>query len=1232
MTDIFTLGLKADTTDIDRGAKSLDKFADSADGADKSTLDLRKGVNDTAKAIAAFGVTTVVALGGITVAAANTAREITNLATLSNLTTEEFQRAAFAARAYGIEQDKLSDILKDTQDKVGDFLTTGGGPMIDFFETVAPLVGVTADEFRGLNGKDALQLYVTSLEKANLSQAEMVFFLEAIASDASLLQPLLANNGAEFERLANRASELGTVLDDLDIKNLLEMKTAMSELTSISAGLSNVIGATLAPFVSDLTTKFNENAIEGQNVRDMMTELVGVGVAVAGVYANAARTFEIFGESLAVVAVATENSITFIGAQLDILSLKAKEASGEIGLAIAEGFNEGWILAIEGLEQFANATSPLVWLGIIDKWEFPTPEIDTAGFTASTDEVKEELLALEKIAAEAFDPLSDAFDDIKKSLMEPLPSNAFDEWFDSINKIIKQQRELQKEVAKTGKTADDTTGKTSKGEIDATFKKRNAELSSFKEIAQGASLLFDEQSKGREALAKADEAFTAIQMALSFQKASANALEAVSSAFAAPFPINFAAGAAMIGIMSGLGLFSGSGGGGGGPSVASADELQKTQGTGTVFGSDDQSQSILRSQERFEDISIDQLSELRSIRQSMSDLTSVMEQVTKTIIGGPGIGEFAGSRKVHDEGISFVSQSLGDVIDQGIVEAESFFTVRKGGKLRLRIQDLDDSIQREMSGIFEQIGNTINVGIDTLGLDTTKALESFIIDIGRVSFEGMSGEEIQNELNAIFSTQADLITEFLVPSLEEYQQIGEGLFDTLTRVTQEQAVFNDSIDKMGRSLSDLSSIIQIDIAQSIIELTGGAERFADLTSVFFEEFFTEEEKFEHLSGSLNDAVGDLGLSMFETREQFRAMVEGVDLTTESGQMLFASLLELAPAMDDFFDVLESGSEEIVIAENRITEARSETLRLLAEESKLIKSTQRDLGSELKTTLKGISTDFNEQRKAVSDLERERISMMNGQLSLVNGRISELAGLSSSLDRSISSLSGSQRDAAKSTIQSAIMAGRAGRSLTGLDLGGSIESLTNIDESKFSSEFELKAERARTANELKELKDLTEGQLSEAEKNALLIERQIETIKSASEREIEELNELQGIAEEEAQRRFDEEFQVLQGILDESTLQVNALLGIETGITTLADVQADLAAAIEALKEQIAANAIAVATAEAENKAQSASVEAPETENEKKNEELLTFIALKTQDNNDIFEDFNRLGMPVRVIS
>lgn len=138
---------------------------------------------------------------------------------------------AAAARTVGIEQDKFSDIIKDVNDKVGDYLITGAGPLADFFETIAPLVGVTADQFRDLSGPDALQLYVNSLQKANVSQAQMTFFLEAIASDATALLPLLTENGTEMKRLGKEAEEAGRIMSEDAVKGAEKMRKEFQSLT-----------------------------------------------------------------------------------------------------------------------------------------------------------------------------------------------------------------------------------------------------------------------------------------------------------------------------------------------------------------------------------------------------------------------------------------------------------------------------------------------------------------------------------------------------------------------------------------------------------------------------------------------------------------------------------------------------------------------------------------------------------------------------------------------------------------------------------------------------------------------------------------------------------------------------------------------------------------------------------------------------------------------------------------
>ena len=222
---------------------------------------------------AAAGATT--ALAAMTRATIQVANQTQQFAQVANTAPEAFQRWAGASRTVGIEQEKLADILKDVNDRVGDFLSTGGGPMADFFERVAPRVGVTADQFARLSGPEALQLYVDTLERAGLSQQEMTFYLEAMASDATRLLPLLRNGGAEMERLGAQADDLGAVLDASAIQALQRTQIALVGVSQVFEGVRNRIGVALAPAVEWLANTFVSLASEGGALRSALDALIG---------------------------------------------------------------------------------------------------------------------------------------------------------------------------------------------------------------------------------------------------------------------------------------------------------------------------------------------------------------------------------------------------------------------------------------------------------------------------------------------------------------------------------------------------------------------------------------------------------------------------------------------------------------------------------------------------------------------------------------------------------------------------------------------------------------------------------------------------------------------------------------------------------------------------------------------------------------------------------------------
>ena len=252
----------------------------------KQTAEMRKSFENLVTGIggAIAGVPAIV--GGLVTSSALAAKEISNLSNLAGLNTTEFQKYAAAAATVGIEQDKLSDIFKDTNDKVGDFLATGGGELKNFFETVAPQVGVTAEQFRNLNSADALQLYVSSLQKANVSQAQMTFFMEAIADEATALVPLLANGGEKFTELGDAAEAAGAILSFRTIAVSKEFSAELVEMQQSILGVKNGLANEFMPVLAQAAKDLNQFIADAGGTKKVTEALVASTVNIIVGVAN----------------------------------------------------------------------------------------------------------------------------------------------------------------------------------------------------------------------------------------------------------------------------------------------------------------------------------------------------------------------------------------------------------------------------------------------------------------------------------------------------------------------------------------------------------------------------------------------------------------------------------------------------------------------------------------------------------------------------------------------------------------------------------------------------------------------------------------------------------------------------------------------------------------------------------------------------------------------------------
>lgn len=265
---------------------------------------LTKSFSKMRDSVNSFGLIAVSAGAGATAAiiamADNMAKhnaELERFAYLAQTSVAEFQKMSVGAKMMGIEADKLSDIMKDWNERFGDFLTAGSGPLVDFMEQVAVKTEKGADgamklakELSKLSGPESMGLFVKKMEEANLSQDQMSFLMESMASDSTLLLPLLKNN-AEGMRLWGEAAErAGITMDEETLKASRELQVQTQMLDMQYEGLKKQLLSAVIPALVDVSEAMVDGDTSARGMADagdvLATSLRGVAAIGIGVYAT----------------------------------------------------------------------------------------------------------------------------------------------------------------------------------------------------------------------------------------------------------------------------------------------------------------------------------------------------------------------------------------------------------------------------------------------------------------------------------------------------------------------------------------------------------------------------------------------------------------------------------------------------------------------------------------------------------------------------------------------------------------------------------------------------------------------------------------------------------------------------------------------------------------------------------------------------------------------------------
>jgi len=465
-----------------------------------------------------------------------------------------------------------------------------------------------------------------------------------------------------------------------------------------------------------------------------------------------------------------------------------------------------------------------------------------------------------------------------------------------------------------------------------------------------------------------------------------------------------------------------------------------------------------------------------------SFINNVIDKVSKAI--------YSKSKKVIDTGIEVFGSSLGEIISGGVIQAQSYADIKTTTKvvgiktdsdLNRKSEDLGNIFEQQFTDVFESAGDALKEASKVFGINFDEFSSRLLIKAQDISLKDLEGDELTAAIETFFSSTLDSWAETILKAqdntdgmfsgiilktkgkvgeyskiLLDFQEVGEGAFDTMVRLASQTNTFVDYVGRLGLNMS-ATGLAAIYAGQNVAELSGGFDALSSSLAVYYDKFFSLDDKIKEAGESIQDYFGDLGLSVPKTREEFKNLISALDLTDDAQAKQFASLIKVSGALDQYIDALDDQAEAAKAAQIEIAQ----------------------------NAYSGLSRAVDAQKKIID----KQIASMNEALSVSR---SVYAALGSALDGMVISSKKTQeatRRQAQGQLSDMLGAAKGGNLPNIDDLNNALSVISQPSESLYGSFQEYAADFYATANTIKDLQDIAGAQVSTDEKSLAELEKQ-----------------------------------------------------------------------------------------------------------------------------------------------
>jgi phage-related minor tail protein len=527
-----------------------------------------------------------------------------------------------------------------------------------------------------------------------------------------------------------------------------------------------------------------------------------------------------------------------------------------------------------------------------------------------------------------------------------------------------------------------------------------------------------------------------------------------------------------------------------------------------------------------------------------------------SFVGKIATSIFGGKQSVQDSGFTMDAASLASILSSG-AKAEQYADIKTSGgwfrsdKNSAQTTPLGEDANRQFTAIITSMAGSITAAGGVLGLsgdDFTNKLNSFVVDIGKVSLKDLKGDELQKAIESVFAKLGDDMAQSAVGGLAQFQDVGEGYLETLARIATEYQTVDVVLQSFGKTFGQVG-MESIAARDRLVDLAGGLEKFTSQGEYFLTNFFSDQEQAAALKKRIDPTLAKYGLSSDgdAASQVFRDFVVGLDLTKEASAQAYSELMLIAPALKkivdankDAADTSKESAEKARGEHNDLLNLQAQTYELLGDKvgAATVLEKQRVIALESLSPAMAAATKELWAAQAAADAISKAQSNASSLMNSVDGAFSalqsvvarektaiqssidvhtksvtKLQSLSDSLHSTLDSLQTpdqklADRALGQAQIRAALAIAKAGGPLPEADsLKKALSAVTQDASSQFGSYTDYLRDLYQTQNDVASLAGITDSSLSVEEKSLEALNsqvKQLDTMVSAAQAQLDVL--------------------------------------------------------------------------------------------------------------------------------